>query len=57
MGKLEIKGSMIWSVRKYVLPLQRICENIAEIAQLVEHFIRNEKVRGFEPHLWLKEVE
>ena len=42
MGKLEIKGSMIWSVRKYVLPLQRICENIAEIAQLVEQFIRNE---------------
>ncbi len=42
MGKLEIKGSMIWSVRKNVLPLHRICENVAEIAQLVEQFIRNE---------------
>ena len=39
--------------KKYVLPLH--AKSKADMAQLVEHFIRNERVRGSSPRVGSKE--
>lgn len=46
------KSGFIFVFKKYVLPLH--AKSKADMAQLVEHFIRNERVRGSSPRVGSK---